>query len=114
MGGADNFGKDTEINILTILESNGLEDALWCLRVTIQDCEREKRLIACEFAKSVLHIFETKHPNDDRPRKAIEAAKKFANNEISKKEMRSAAYAAAASKSKKDQLFEIFKKYLQD
>ena len=37
------------------------------------------RLIAADFAERVLHIYESKHPNDDRPRKAIEAARS-ANN----------------------------------
>jgi len=100
LGSVEEYGEDKEINLLTILDSNGLDDALWCLRATVQDCDKEKRLIACEFAESVLHIFESKRPNDDRPRKAIEAAKQFANGEISREEMlesrRAAAYAAAA------------------
>ena len=33
------------------------------------------RLVAADFAERVLHIFESKYPNDDRPRKAIEAAR---------------------------------------
>lgn len=87
LGSVEEYGEDKEINLLTILDSNGLDDALWCLRATHQDCDKEKRLIACEFAESVLHIFESKMPNDDRPRKAIEAARQFANGEISKEKM---------------------------
>jgi hypothetical protein len=30
---------------------------------------------ACRFAEETLHLFESKYPNDDRPRKAIEAAR---------------------------------------
>ena len=100
LGSVEEYGEDKEINLLTILESNGLNDALWCLRATLQDCDKEERLIACEFAESVLHVFEAKRPNDDRPRKAIEAAKKFANGEISKEDLlaaKRAAYAAAAA-----------------
>ena len=33
------------------------------------------RLVAADFAERVLHIYESKYPNDDRPRKAIEAAR---------------------------------------
>ena len=100
LGSVEEYGADKEINLLTILDSNGLDDALWCLRATVQDCDKEKRLIACEFAESVLHIFESKRPNDDRPRKAIEAAKKFAAGEISKEDLiteRRAAYDAYAA-----------------
>jgi hypothetical protein len=41
-------------------------------------------------AESVIKVYEDKYPNDDRPRKAIEAAKKYI-----KKPSRSAAHAAA-------------------
>ena len=34
-----------------------------------------QRLFAADCAEHVLHIFESKYPNDDRPRKAIEAAR---------------------------------------
>ena len=99
LGGIKTYGADTEINLLTILESNGLDDALWCLRATVQDADKIKRLIACDFAESVLHIFESKRPGDDRPRKAIEAARKFVAGEITREQMqqaRTAAYAADA------------------
>lgn len=32
-------------------------------------------LVAADIAESVLHLFENDYPNDDRPRKAIEAAR---------------------------------------
>ena len=87
LGGTSIYGKDTEINILTILESNGLDDAVWALEATKEESDKTRCLIACDFAESVLHIFESKRPNDDRPRKAIEAARKFANGEISESEL---------------------------
>jgi hypothetical protein len=99
----EEYGEDKEINLLTILESNGFYDALWCLRATVQDCDKEKRFIACNFAESVLNIFESKRPDDDRPRKYIEDARKFANGELSSEELnksRDAAYAAAYAASK--------------
>ena len=34
------------------------------------------RFVAADFAERVLHYYETKYPNDDRPRKAIKAARK--------------------------------------
>ena len=48
------------------------------------------RLIAADFAERVLHLFENKYPNDDRPRKAIEATR---NGNITD----AAAYAASAA-----------------
>ena len=57
--------------------------------------ERIARLLGADFAEHVLHNFERDYPNDDRPRKAIEAARKFANGEISLKELGRASYAAA-------------------
>ncbi len=37
------------------------------------------RLVAADFAERVLHLFENKYPSDDRPRKAIEAARSAIN-----------------------------------
>lgn len=44
--------------------------------------DRTARLFAADCAEHVLHLYENKHPGDDRPRKAIEAAREFANGEI--------------------------------
>jgi hypothetical protein len=52
------------------------------------------RLFAADCAERVLPIFERERPNDDRPRKAIEAARQFANGEISAA-ARAAAWVAA-------------------
>ena len=52
-------------------------------------------------AESVLHIFETKYPNDKRPRQALDAKLKYINeptedNLVNLSDRRKAAYAAAA------------------
>ena len=52
--------------------------------------EVSARLFAADCAEHVLPIFEKARPNDDRPRKAIEAARAFARDEIG-----DAAWAAA-------------------
>ena len=44
--------------------------------------ERTARLFAADCAEQVLPIFETSRPGDDRPRKAIETARLYANGEI--------------------------------
>ena len=48
------------------------------------------RLFAADCAEHVLHLFERERPDDDRPRKAIEATRAFARGEIDR-----AAWAAA-------------------
>ena len=49
------------------------DDKRW---VFVRSIDKSKlRLVAADFAERVLHIFESKYPNDDRPRKAIEAAR---------------------------------------
>ena len=73
-----------------ILDSNGLDDALWALRA-VKGHDKALRLFACQCARLVLPIFEEKYPEDDRPRKAIEAAEAFALGQIDKAELAKAA-----------------------
>ncbi len=49
---------------------------------------------ASDCAQHVLPYFEEKYPDDDRPRKAIEAARAWVKDEITVGEARSAAFAA--------------------
>jgi hypothetical protein len=49
------------------------DDKKW---VFVRSIDKSKlRLVAADFAERVLHIYENKYPTDDRPRKAIEAAR---------------------------------------
>lgn len=49
------------------------EDRFWVLiRLVPVD---KRRLVAADIAESVLHLFEKQSPDDERPRKAIEAAR---------------------------------------
>lgn len=66
---------DTPVPLLACLESNSVQDVIWALRSVHQDISAVIPLIAADFAESALHIFEEKFPDDDRPRKAIEAAR---------------------------------------
>jgi hypothetical protein len=58
---------------------------------------RTARLFAADCAEHVLHLFETEFPEDDRPRRAIEAARAYANGEIGEEELRAARAAARAA-----------------
>jgi hypothetical protein len=69
-------------------------------RQTKQPNEQDRRLLAlwaADCAEHVLPYFEEKYPNDDRPRKAIEAARAWTRGEIRVGEARTAALAAHAA-----------------
>jgi len=58
--------------------NNHLDWANW---LVVEFMDKEQQIKYAIFAvESVLHIFEKKYPNDDRPRKAIQAAKDFLEN----------------------------------
>ncbi len=86
---------DEPLALEHILDSNGLDDALWALRA-VKGHDKDLRLFACQCARLVLPIFEEKYPEDDRPRKAIKAAESFALGQIDKAELAKAARAAYA------------------
>jgi hypothetical protein len=61
------------------------EQADWMIWLVIEATlldDRSLRLFAADCAEHVLHFFEEKCPKDDRPRKAIQAARDFANGTI--------------------------------
>lgn len=75
---------DAAVPLERILDTNGIDDALWALRATPpeQDAERDRlaRLFACDCAESVLPIWLARHPDDDRPAAAIRAAREYARD----------------------------------
>jgi hypothetical protein len=80
---------DELLSLLTVLDSNGLDDALWCLRA-VKGYNKEKRLYAVWCAKQVQHLM-----TDERSIKALDVAERYANGEASDEELemaRSAAY----------------------
>jgi len=95
-GGILKFGKRNPFPLLDILDSNGLDDALWSLRACEPAEERDRidRLFACDCAEHVLVNFERVFPSDNRPRHAIEVSRRFASGQATLKEL-SAAWAAS-------------------
>jgi hypothetical protein len=74
---------DTIVSINHLLKSNGISDTLWVIYNCIEDEKDSKRNMCLDFvesaiqhAESVLHIFEKEKSDDNRPRLAIETAKK--------------------------------------
>ena len=89
-----NLGKtaadDEPLSLETILDSNGLDDALWALRA-VGGHEREIRLFAVWCARHVQHLM-----NDPRSLDAIDVAERFAHGQATADEL-AAAWAAASS-----------------
>jgi hypothetical protein len=48
---------DDVVLLSTVLESNGLDDALWCLRA-VDGYEKEIRKLACDYALTVAHLWD--------------------------------------------------------
>ena len=95
LGGITKYGRDKPINLLTILDSNGVKDCVWALRAAVEpDRDKIARLFACDCAESVLPIFESEKPDDPRPRKAIQTARDYAVG-LATQEQLAAAWAAA-------------------
>ena len=89
------FGKtkadDEPLAITTILDSNGLDDALWCLRA-VTGHDREIRLYAVWCARQVQHLM-----TDPRSIAALDVAERFANNLATEHDLSAAWDAAGAA-----------------
>jgi len=79
---------DEPLRITTILDSNGLDDALWCLQA-VKGHDREIRLFGVWCARQVQHLME-----DQRSIAALDVSERFANGEATEVEL-DAAWAAA-------------------
>ena len=82
---------DEPLWIDTILDYNGLDDALWCLRAA-EGCDREIRLYAVWCARRVQHLM-----TDPRSVAALDVAERHARGEASDKELNAARSLAAAA-----------------
>lgn len=82
------FKHDAEIPLVDVLNSNGIDDALWSLRC-VSDADRDIRLFAVWCARQVEHLMQ-----DQRSKDALNVAERFANGDASDEEL-AAAWAAA-------------------
>ena len=87
VGGIKKYGEDTPIPLIEILNILGLDDALWCLQCTVEDSDKFSRLLACDYAEHVLPIFEKAYPKDNRPRRAIEESRLYAEGKSTPEKM---------------------------
>jgi hypothetical protein len=84
------------VSFIQILDSNGLNDALWCLRAEPENksVQKKARLFAVFCARQHEHLL-----TDERSKNAINVAERFANGKASQEELESAAASAAAIES---------------
>jgi hypothetical protein len=81
---------DEPLTLLTVLDSNGLDDALWVLSYAMPD-DRLARHFQAWCAEQVLHLFESERPTDTRVRDQIAMLRR----DDASAEDRDAAWAAA-------------------
>jgi hypothetical protein len=79
---------DEPLALVTILNSNGLDDALWCLRAC-DGIDREARLYAVWCARQVQHLM-----TDPRSLAALDVAERHANAQATDDELAAASAAA--------------------
>ena len=79
------------LSLITILDSNGLDDALWALRA-VEGHDREKRLYAVWCVRQVEHLL-----TDQRSRDALEVSERFARGRATREELAAACDTAAAA-----------------
>ena len=79
---------DEPLAITTILDSNGFNDALWCLRA-VEGYDKEIRLFAVWCARQVQHLM-----TDKRSLDALDVAERYANGEATQDELVAAGDAA--------------------
>ena len=79
---------DEPVSIVQVLDSNGLDDALWCLRA-VKGYDREIRLYAVWCARQVEHLM-----TDERSKQALVVAERHANGEATDEELAAARAAA--------------------
>ena len=82
---------DEPLDLLTILNINGLDDALWCMR-TMPDHDKEWRLYVVWCTRQIQHLI-----TDPRSIAVIDVAERFALGQTTVEELRDAEAAAWAA-----------------
>ena len=82
---------DEPLLIKTIIDSNGISDAIWCLRA-VEGHDREVRLYAVWCVRQIQHLM-----TDPRSVEALDVAERFARRQATAAEVKEARAAAAAT-----------------
>jgi len=92
---------ESEVTILAAYMSNGWDDIWWYISSFYDDSPAEfksdLRLLSADYAEHVLHIFETEHPDNNSPRKAIKASRDYANGLIDESTLEAARSSAVVA-----------------
>ena len=89
---------DEPLPLLTVLDSNGVDDALWVLSHAMQpEHDRLSRHFKAWCAEQVLHLFEAERPSDARVRAQIAVLRNDAATPDERDAARAAARAAEAA-----------------
>ena len=92
LGGLRRYGKSTPITVRRIVEINGLDDALWCLR-TMPEHNARWRMLAVWYARHVRHLMA-----DQRSLHALDIVDRHANGQATDYELADATHAAWAAR----------------
>ena len=87
---------DEPLDLLTVLDSNGLDDALWVLSYAMPD-DRLARHFQAWCAEQVLHLFESERPDDARVRDQIAMLRNDEVDDAAREAARDAARDAEAA-----------------
>lgn len=82
---------DEPLDLLTILDSNGMDDTFWCFRA-VGGYDKEMRLYAVWCARQVQHLMK-----DQRSIDALDVAERFAHGAATREELDAARDAAGAA-----------------
>ena len=109
---------DNKVTLSQALESNGWDDIWWYISNAYgefsEQQKKELHLLGCDWALTSIDNFEREFPDDERPRKAIEAKKLWLDGKITDQELaaaRSAAWSAESAAMEKftSELMQLFK-----
>jgi len=82
---------DEPFPLLDVLDSNGVDDALWCLRCLGPEHHGWIRHLACDYAEAVLHLVPA---GENRPAEAIRVARLYADGKATGEDLAAARDAA--------------------
>jgi len=81
------FADNEPFSLAVVLDSNGFDDAIWCLRALGQEHHRMIVALACDFAERALPMVPA---DEDRPRLAIETTRRWLRGEATLDEVHAA------------------------
>ena len=85
---------DEPLSLMYVLESNGIEDAIWCLRCFDY---KEYCLFLADVAESALSIYKEKYPEDNRVDECIKAIRDYHAGDVDIEFLKAAADVADAA-----------------